>query len=904
MNLAYAIAGLIAGAIIAGAGEYWLLGALAGAALGVLLARIIELERRVRRLESSTRRENVSAWAQSAAPEVQKETQTEKTSPWAESDRTVETAAYKTTEPLKQPSLTPYPDPATPKSSPGPSLLKIFLDKSSAWFTSGNVPVKVGVIISFIGVAFLLKYAIDREILILSLEIRLLAVATAGIALLAIGWHLREKDRVYALSLQGGGVGILFLTIFAALQIWQLLPATLAFVLLVALTILTGALAVLQNSRSLAILGVVGGFLAPVLASTGQGNHVILFSYYLVLNCAILGIAWFRAWQGLNLIGWVFTFLIGSSWGYQYYKPELLSSTQPFLVAHFLFYQAIAILFALRQPPARLGIVDGTLVFGTPIIVFALQAALVEGVKDALGISAAIVAVFYALTATWLWRSKGEQLRFLTESFMALAVAFATITIPLLFDARWTAAAWAVEGSALVWVGARQGRQLAKLTGTVLVFLGGAAFIESGWRSGAGLPVLNGNVLGGLLISLSAFFTSRKLETIDNPNLEAVQKLASIALFGWGVLWWLGTGWMEIVDRMDFIDMAGHHHRTPAFLLFVSLSAGAAAWLGSLRQWSNARRATLILLPLLIPFAWVYIWDHEHFLVGPGWLAWPLAWVIQAFVLKVLDDHGDRGATTWHFGSLVLLTTGLAVEAAWWINRIASDAWAGALAATVAGIMAMLVWRFRQRPSWPVPAHPATYLAGSLLLVAGQVLLLLGLAINMPGDPAPWVYIPVFNPFDLAMLFAMLTSVKALAVMDIKAVSGTAGFPSWSQPFRLMLAGAFFVLTTMALVRGVHHFTAVAWDSDALFDSITVQTSLSIYWGLLGFTGMVWGAKSSRRKIWLTGAGFMALVVIKLFLVDLGNTGTVARIISFIGIGALLLVVGYFAPAPPKAKDM
>ena len=47
----------------------------------------------------------------------------------------------------------------------------------------------------------------------------------------------------------------------------------------------------------------------------------------------------------------------------------------------------------------------------------------------------------------------------------------------------------------------------------------------------------------------------------------------------------------------------------------------------------------------------------------------------------------------------------------------------------------------------------------------------------------------------------------------------------------------------------------------------------------------------------------MAVVVLKLFAVDLGNTGTVERIVSFIGTGLLLLVVGYFAPAPPREKD-
>ena len=74
-------------------------------------------------------------------------------------------------------------------------------------------------------------------------------------------------------------------------------------------------LAVLQDARALAVLGIVGGFLAPMLASTGSGNHVALFSYYAMLNSAIFGIAWFKAWRVLNVLGFVFTFGIGSAVG-------------------------------------------------------------------------------------------------------------------------------------------------------------------------------------------------------------------------------------------------------------------------------------------------------------------------------------------------------------------------------------------------------------------------------------------------------------------------------------------------------------------------------------------------------------------------------------------------------------
>ena len=491
--------------------------------------------------------------------------------------------------------------------------------------------------------------------------------------------------------------------------------------------------------------------------------------------------------------------------------------------------------------------------------------------------------------------SKGAYLRLLTESFIALAVAFGTIAIPLALDARWTAAAWALEGAALVWVGVRQAQQLPKFAGALLILFSGGAFIDYGWRSNTGLAILNGNVLGGLLISLSALFASRRLETIARPNFEAAQKLTCVVLFLWGALWWLSTGLHETMDR---VTTTNEPH---VFLIFVALSMATAAWLGQGRDWVILRRTSLVFLPLLVLAALSQSIFNSHFLREIGSLAWPVAWVIQVYLLKVTDKHESRIAPAWHFGSLILLAGMLALEASWWTDQVASNAWAVAVGTIIVGIMALLVWRCRDRPAWPVPVHPVTYFNASLVLVAIQVIWLMVVSINKPGNPDPLPYIPLFNPFDLATLFAMLTAMLSLAVIRREtALDATVADTPKLKPFQWMLAAAFFIMTTTALVRGVHHYTGVAWQSHTLFDSLVVQTSLSIYWGLLGFTGMIWGARRQRRAIWLVGAGFMALVIVKLFLVDLGNTGTVERIISFLGIGALLLVVGYFAPAPPR----
>jgi uncharacterized membrane protein len=652
---------------------------------------------------------------------------------------------------------------------------------------------------------------------------------------------------------------------------------------------------VIQNAPTLALFGVAGGFLAPLLASTGEGSHVVLFSYYLVINLAILGIAWFRAWRLLNAVGFVFTFFVSCLWGYRYYRPELFASTEPFLVLFFLFYQAIAMLYALRRAPERPDAVDGMLVFGTPAIAFGLQSALLYGSEYGLAISAVVLAAFYAACTVALRRfGQGRYPALLAEAYLALAVAFATLAIPLALDARWTSAAWALEGAALVWVGVRQGRQLANLSGFLLLFLAGAAFMAFGWNDDSGYPVVNGNVLGGLMVALSALFVARRLEAQGRDGaLWLVYRVAVVLAFAWGVLWWLGTGWAEVLDR------APEYAYLAQMLGFAAASAVLAIAIGRWRGWDRLRAVSALLLPLLALFAtWAWL-DDGHFLADGGSLAWPLALVAQWFAVSDLDRRGSPLAPAWHLATLLGSVALVSGEVLWQVDRVASTDWAASAAVAVPGLAALLIRAARQHPGWPVPAHRGAYLSAAAVLIGLQAVLTALLAVAAPGDPTPLRYLLLLNPFGLGMVFAGLTAfVAARYILPDPAVAarlrGQAVF---------VFAPAFFVITTAALVRTVHHFGGVPWDFDALFESVRVQATLSIYWGLLGFACMIAGARRAQRRLWLAGAGFMALVVVKLFLVDLGNSGTVERIVSFIGTGVLLLVVGYFAPAPPRAAE-
>ena len=146
--------------------------------------------------------------------------------------------------------------------------------------TTGNAPVKVGVLVSLVGVGLLLREAHRRGIIELTIEVRLAAAAVFGLVLLAVGWRQRRGRPIYGLSLQGGGVAVLYLTTYAAFVVYDVVGAVPAAAAVVVVTVGAGVLSVLQDSRVLAVLGIIGGFLTPVLTYSRPDDHVYVFSFF------------------------------------------------------------------------------------------------------------------------------------------------------------------------------------------------------------------------------------------------------------------------------------------------------------------------------------------------------------------------------------------------------------------------------------------------------------------------------------------------------------------------------------------------------------------------------------------------------------------------------------------------
>ncbi len=806
-----------------------------------------------------------------------------------------------------------------------------------AWITGGNTLARVGVLLLFIGVAFLVKYATDH--VHVPIEVRLAGVALGGITLLVAGWWLRLRRQGYAMILQGAGVGVLYLTVFGALRLYELLPPMAAFVLLVCIAALSAWLAIRQDAIALAAVGVVGGFLAPILTSSNTGSHVMLFSYYAVLNTGIFAIAWFKPWRRLNLLGFLFTFVIGTFWGVTRYRPEDFATTEPFLILFFLFYVAIAVLYALRQSFALRDYVDSTLVFGTPLFVAGLQSGLVRNMPYGMALSALGLSAVYLVLARVLYARRNDNVRLLVESFLALGIIFATLAIPLALDARWTSATWALEGAAMLWVGVRQRRLAVRVFGLLLQFGAGVAF-ASGltiWHNRVSekvWPILNSDYLGAVLVGLAGLFSAWFMQR-RRADLKQGEQTLAVILLAWGTLWWLGAGWREIGHWLP------RDARTSAGVGLLGLTAAAFALAERRIGWPAARIPAMLLLPSLLliaiasiarPWRTDVFWHVDtHLLAHGGFLAWPIAIGIVVWLLRAVERedpaHGKGIALPldlWHAGLLWLVTLLCAHELAWAGGRVGSGegVWAmvpwGLVPAIALGVITMAAGgasledlraarsgiRARDGPSrsWPVGARRHAYLIiGVAPIAIALALWSLGVNLASDGDPLPLPYVPLFNPLDITVALALL----ALATWALRLGRDDVRHAALWRPGLLaaLLAMLAFVWINGVALRTIHFWFDVPFTFHGLWHSRLVQAVLSLLWALLALATMVLANRRQWRIAWVAGASLLALVVAKLFLVDLSQVGGVERIVSFIGVGLLLLLIGYLAPVPPRRPE-
>jgi uncharacterized membrane protein len=779
--------------------------------------------------------------------------------------------------------------PAAPTT---PSALDQAMGQFFAWLKRGNPLARIGIVILFFGATFLAKYAAENSLF--PIELRFVAIALGAFGLLIVGWRLRVKRAVYAQLLQGGGIAGLYLTVFAATRLFDLLPVGLAFGLMVVIALAAAILAVGQNALSLAVIGTAGGFLAPIMVSTGSGNHVALFAYYAVLNLGVFAVAWFRTWRVLNVLGFVFTFTITGLWRINAYEADDRLSADAFLMLFFLMYVGVSILNCVRQPPNLKGYVSGSLVFGLPVVAFALHASMVSRIEYAMAWSAFALGAFYLLLGWVLYRTGRESFRLLVESFAALGVIFGSLAIPLAFDTRTTAAMWAVEGAGLLWLGVRQQRKLARAFGALLQIAAGMGYLIGLRGAYDDQPILNSAYLGSLMLSISGLCCGYWLYR-NREQQARYEDNADVAFTLWAVAWWFVGGLREI-DR--FVVPAAYG----AALSFTAVTVALLAWISLKREWRLPLLVATYLPAVVTLFALTGAANLAHPFAQWGAAGWLLLFIAHFAMLKLGESREVRGLDWFHAGACWVFTLILAWEASWQIDKLTTGVWAQLPPGVVPALILAWLGREHLRPRWPIATHEQAYRVYAAVPLAIVICLWVVMTnMSSTGDSTWLPYLPLFNPLDVSMALCL-----ASLAMWWSSLNGPQRATWWQGDRRALIAivaGLIFLWLNAALLRSLHHNFGAPITAYGMQHSTLVQSSLSIFWGVLGFSAMTIAARRRWRYVWMAGAVLMTVVVIKLFLLDLSNAGTIAHITSFLTVGALLVVTGYLAPLPPRNRS-
>lgn len=311
-----------------------------------------------------------------------------------------------------------------------------------------------GVIITLFGVGYFLKYAFEQEWI--GPIARVALAYLAGLAFMGCGeFARRKKFDAYGLNLVAGGIGLLYLASFACFQLYHLIDQLPALGLMVLVTVFSCLLALHYDRRSLAVLGVVGGFLSPVLVSTGHANVVGLLGYMTILNAGILTLALFKRWGALNVVGFLFTWGLYSAFVVIHYRAEMFWPLIIFANLFFLFYSLAPFLYYFVTPANAdvkgLYITVPNAFIGLGYSCFLIKESYSLGYA---GIVSVLYAALFLALASHLYKKNPLNLVPALQ-ILQIAIVFLAITVPILCEQHWITVFWAIQAVTLMYCGLR-----------------------------------------------------------------------------------------------------------------------------------------------------------------------------------------------------------------------------------------------------------------------------------------------------------------------------------------------------------------------------------------------------------------------------------------------------------------
>jgi uncharacterized membrane protein len=333
-------------------------------------------------------------------------------------------------------------------------------------------------------------------------------------------WFRRRQYRIFSFSLDALALGILYLTLWAASQLYGLIAIELAFAGMLLVTAATAAFALWQDAEVLAMFALIGGFATPALLSVGKNLEIELFSYLVVLDLATLILSFLRAWRRLLLLGIIGTAILYFAWYGEYYSPSQFDSTLTFAIVFFVIFASAPMASARGSYSKR----DSVVLFATTLLnalaslcAFALLLEHISPIETSWAMFA--IAATYGALAAALQRHEYRAGSILPQLHLSLAVAFVAIAIAFGFESGWITFFWLLEGAVLIGIGFGRNLAFLRWLGLAAIALTIAKlFSYDVWRLERGFRIVSFIALGILLLAVSFVYQQDWLSLSSNRS--------------------------------------------------------------------------------------------------------------------------------------------------------------------------------------------------------------------------------------------------------------------------------------------------------------------------------------------------------------------------------------------------
>ena len=425
--------------------------------------------------------------------------------------------------------------PAAPPPPPRPGFFERHPDLEK--FIGENLINKIGIAVLVLGIGLLLNYAIGKGLL--STTAQTLIGLGAGGLLVFFAHRLRLNFRAFSSVLVAGGIAIFYTTIAIAFHQFQLIGQTPAFIIMVAITGLAVALTLGYDRKELAVISLLGGFAAPFLASSGDGNYKVLFTYLLILDAGMLVLANYKKWYVINVLAFGLTALIMAAWAvgdYPNLEPPPALIAFAFATAFFLVFYAMNLRYNLKHRQSFTALDHTLLLVNTGAYYAAGMRFLGDVQPRVTGLFTVVLGLFYLLFALYFHRREGVP-RTLKLLLIGLVLTFISLAAPVQLEGSYITIFWAAEAVLLLWFAHRTDLRLVErgsVLVTVLMLLSLWMDMLSIYATTAEMlmrPLLNKGWITGMVGAISLFATTWLLRRSD----RTIDLLPGISRGGWSV---------------------------------------------------------------------------------------------------------------------------------------------------------------------------------------------------------------------------------------------------------------------------------------------------------------------------------------------------------------------------------